>query len=569
MLAAAILHAAASAQAPAQRVVDVVVQDTNGHPLHGLKPADFRLTDSDAPQTLSNVEEHSPQLPTHPAPTLTPLPPGIFTNYTPIAPGAPLNILLLDALNTTAKNQHFIRNQLQQYVEHANPNTRIAIFGLANRLILLQDFTSDPATLRDVIQRKLIARSPTAPGTSDRPTQPSAIEIAANLRQFESETGAMETLLRPQYTLDAFNTLTHYLAAFPGRKNLLWFSGSFPLNLLPTPSAAHPSDTSTTDQQELHETAALLSRAQVAIYPIDARGLMTQPLSDAAEHATVDALASSTGGHAIYNVSTLADAVTTAIAAGANYYTLTYTPTAPKDDSPYHPIQVEIAAPDAAQHPQLLYRRGYYTTTPSQPPTNPSANPSEPTSADGRTAAYKQAAMSRGAPLSEDIIFKVRALPASTTTETAVAPNNQLSAFVPSNGPFLRYDLDFLTLAAQLTLTPQAGHPTANVEFLAYVYDTDGRLLNATGTDLALEATTTDVAKLAHSVVRCHLEISVPDRMETFLRIGIRDLSTNKFGVVEVPASTISYLPPATGSAVPNPTPTLSSPARPATPPRD
>jgi VWFA-related protein len=568
MLAAAILHAAASAQAPSQRVVDVVVEDTNGHPVHGLKPADFRLTDSEAPQTLIDVEEHSPPLSTHPAPTLTPLPPGIFTNYTPTAPDAPLNILLLDALNTTAKKQHFIRNQLQQYVEHANPNTRIAIFGLANRLILLQGFTSDPATLRDVIQRKLIARSPTAPGTSDRSTQPSAIEIAANLRQFESETGAMETLLRPQYTLDAFNTLAHYLAAFPGRKNLLWFSGSFPLNLLPTPS-----DTSSTDQQELHETADLLSRAQVAIYPIDARGLMSQPLSDTAEHATADALASSTGGRTFYNVSTLADAVTSAIDAGYNYYTLTYTPTTPKDDSPYHPIQVEIAAPDAAQHPQLLYRRGYYTTTPSQPPTNPSANPSanpsEPTSADGRTAAYKQAAMSRGAPLSEDIIFKVRALPASATTETTVAPNNQLSALVPSNGPFLRYDLDFLTLAAQLTLTPQAGHPTANVEFLAYVYDTDGRLLNATGTDLSLEGTTTDVAKLAHSVVRCHLEISVPDRVETFLRIGIRDLSTNKFGVVEVPASTISYLPPAAGSAVPKPTPAPSSPARPATPPRD
>jgi VWFA-related protein len=542
MLAAALLHAAASAQAPLQ--IDVVVLDQSGHPIHGLKSADFRLTDSNTPQTLIHVEEHSPQLPTHPAPTLAPLPPGTFTNYTPLAPGTTLNILLLDALNTSAKNHHFIRNQLQQYVEHANPNTRIAIFALANHLILLQGFTSNPATLRDVVQRKLIARSAPAPET----TQPSAIEIAANLRQFESETGAMETLLRPQYTLDAFNTLAHYLAAFPGRKNLLWFSGSVPLNLLPN---LRPSDTAATDQAELRETLDLLSRAQVAIYPIDARGLMTQPTSNPADHSSAYTLASATGGRALYPTTTLADAVTNAIAAGSSYYTLTYTPTTHPADSTYHPLHIEIARPDAGQHPHLLYRPGYAITTPSAP-----------TAEDGRTSAYKQAAMTRGAPPPEDLIFKLRALPDSTATETTAPPNNQLSAFVPSNGPFRRYDLDFLTLAAQLTLTPQAGHTSAHVEFMAYIYDTEGRLLNATGTELSLQAATTDYAKLARSLIRCHLEISVPDRAETFLRIAVRDVSTNKFGVVEIPASSIDYLPPTPPSSPP-------SPARPSTPPRD
>jgi VWFA-related protein len=538
MLVAAILHAAASAQVSSQIAVDVVVEDQSGHPVHGLKAADFRLSDSNVPQTLVHVVEHSSQSPLSPAPTLAPLPPGTFTNYTPLAPGSTLNILLLDALNMPVKDSKFIRAQLQQYVEHANPNTHIAIVGLANRPILLQGFTSDPATLRDVVERKLIARSPSAFEAPAKTTQPSAIEIAANLRQFESETGAMETLLRPQYTLDAFNTLAHYLAAFPGRKNLLWFSGSFPLSLLPDP---RPSDTTATDQNELHETLDLLSRAQVAIYPIDARGLMTEPRSAAsssADHATADALASATGGRAFYPTGTLAAAVTSAIDAGANDYTLTYTSTTSQTAGTYHPLHIEIANTEAAQ-PQLSYSRGYY-------PTGPSAT----TTQDGRADAYKQAAMSRGAPTPEDLLFKVRVLPASTTTETAAAPNNQLSAMVPSNGPFRRYDVDFLALAAQLALIPQPdGHRAANVEFLAIVYDTEGRLLNVTGTDLSLEAMTTDDAKLAHSLVRCHLEISVPDRVETFLRVGIRDLSTNKFGVVEVPASSLSYLPPAPGSA--------------------
>jgi hypothetical protein len=262
---------------------------------------------------------------------------------------------------------------------------------------------------------------------------------------------------------------------------------------------------------------------------------MTEPKPDPADHATADPLASATGGRASYPTTTLADAVTNAINAGSSYYALTYTPITHPADSSYHPLHLEIAGPDSSQS-ELLYPRGYYAASPQ--------------SADGRTSAYRQAAMSRGAPPPEGLLFKVRALPASSSTETTVAPNNQLSAFVPSDGPFRRYDLDFLALAAQLTLNPHPnGHTTAHVECMAYVYDTEGRLLNATGTNLSLQAATTDVAKLARSLIRCHLEISVPDHVEAFLRIGIRDLSTNKFGVVEIPASTLSYLPPATGNA--------------------
>src|SRR6202021_301401 len=92
-------------------------------------------------------------------PELPPLPPGPFTDYTPVPPDSTLNILLLDALNTPTTDQNFVRYELQQYVKHADPGARIAIFGLANRLIMLQGFTSDPATLKNVVEHKLIARA--------------------------------------------------------------------------------------------------------------------------------------------------------------------------------------------------------------------------------------------------------------------------------------------------------------------------------------------------------------------------------------------------------------------------
>ena len=173
------------------------------------------------------------------------------------------------------------------------------------------------------------------------------------MRAFEEQLAVLETDFRVPYTLDAFNTLAHYLGAFPGRKNLIWFSGSFPFNVVPDASLPHPFQVADADEDELRETVDLLSKAQVAVYPVDARSLIEQSAtpatpagsananhvhgpnselskgaqSQAAEHAMMEAIAASTGGRAFYDPASLADAVNSVVAAGSNYYTLTYSPT--------------------------------------------------------------------------------------------------------------------------------------------------------------------------------------------------------------------------------------------------
>jgi VWFA-related protein len=574
--------------------LSVVVQDREGHPVRGLKPENFRVTESGVPQTIARLEEHSSQSPTAPAPAFPSLPPDTFTNYTPIAPGETLNILLIDALNTPLKDESFIRSQLRQYVRQANPNTRIAVLGLANHLILLQGFSSDPSALRDVVERKLIARVPASSEAS--PTikgGPSAISVAANLRAFEEQLGDLETGFRVQYTLDAFNTLAHYLAGFPGRKNLIWFSGSFPFNVVPDPSLPHPFEVADADAAELRETVKLLSKAQVAVYPVDARGLVAASAngaarggqahgpgidlsksvqSQAAEHAMMEAIAASTGGRAIYNPESLADAVNKAVAAGSSYYTLSYIPN-PEDEGSYRPIRVDITGADGEQHLQVSYQRGDYSSAATVYQANESTSSSAIKAEPGRAAAYEHAAMSRGAPTPEDLLFRVRVLPASTTTETAPAPGDELAPVMPSKGPFRRYELDFLSLPGQLIFTQQPdGRRVAKVEFLAYVFDTKGYLLATAGRQLTLEPRTNDESRLAHTLIEAHLEISVPDRAETFLRIGVRDVTSNKLGVIEIPTSALTSLPPATNApaspAGSKPLPAPPSPTGRSTPPQ-
>ena len=196
-----------------------------------------------------------------------------------------------------------MRLQLADYVRKASPGTNIAIFGLNGGLTMLQGFTAEPEILKNAVEHKLLPRGSTVlddPGGTGSQAQDlsSALSDAApagatstgdfaqtvaNVQLFEGQTASFELHLRLQYTLDAFNQLARYLAAFPGRKNLIWFSGSFPLDLLPDSSVGDPFAAMATSEAEFRQTVDLLTRAQVAMYPVDARGVMVNPVYDASQ----------------------------------------------------------------------------------------------------------------------------------------------------------------------------------------------------------------------------------------------------------------------------------------------
>jgi VWFA-related protein len=578
-------------------VVDVVVEDSYGKPVHGLRPQDFTITENKTPQTIHNFDVHSADVTAKPGPPLPPMPPGIFTNYTPTPPNSALNVLLLDTLNTPMKDQSYVRLQLQQYVKKADPHTRIAIFGLSNHLYLLQGFTSDPVVLKDAVEHKLLPRAsnlledPTGSGV-DSTTLSSLIDdpaIASNVAQFEAETSAVQSQLRTQYTLDAFNDIAHYLANFPGRKNLIWFSGSFPINLLPDDSLNDPFSVMYTNDEEFQETTNLLGRAQVAVYPIDARGLMTNPAFSAAnsgqamvkggpaamtkairtfdtsqvqEHSTMDQMAEATGGHAFYNTNGLAEAVALALDSGANYYTITYNPSNQNADGKYRNIKVALNGQFAAARLKLTYRRGYYandSASKKNEPATATVSTAETTAAHAAEA-YRRNSISHGAPLPQDILFKVRAIPASSKPEDALAPRNFPDPEKPIKGPFIRYAIDYVALASDFKLTPNAtGNYTGAIEFATYLYTPEGVLLNVTGNTVNVNLPPKDYAAFRNSPVSYHAEISAPVKGESYLRIVIHDIPSNHFGAVEVPIAAISKLPPVPPAAAP-----ASAPAAPA-----
>lgn len=572
-------------------IVDVVVTDNKQKPVHNLTASDFTVLENNVPEHIKSFEEHTTASSAKPEPPLV-LPPGNFTNYTSVPANAPLNILLLDTLNTPNDAQIYVRNQLHLFLEKSPPNVPLAIFGLSSHLWLLQPFTADPRLLQAAVDHKTPRTSPLMDNaaTGDKTDRVSAKIVEAGgvnpyvvqrMQQFEAEHSSGDLQLRARYTLDALNQLARYLAGLPGRKNLIWFSGSFPISILPDHNLLDPFAIAGDNSDKFRQTTALLSHSQVAVYPIDARGLtgpsvysvessgkqydsrldvnatrnpdpFTNNLNDsirqnADDNSTMLQMAEKTGGHAYINTNGLADAVARSIEAGSNYYTLTYTPPNTVNDGKFRRIQLKLRHDGYT----LSYRRGYYADAPapaSTPVTVSNAAPHlVPLAAvsAARIADPMHNSMIFGSPIPTQITLKVLVVPAAGHPEDTLASGNIASGNI--TGPYRRYDVTIAADPSAIIFTPAAdGNHHASLLFRTYVYSPDGQLVNTSSRVDDADLTPAFYNLALHTGLFFHQEISVPLKGEFYLRIGVHDVTADHDGAVEIPLASVKNLLPVT-----------------------
>ena len=153
----------------------------------------------------------------------------------------------MDALNTTTEDQAYARQRIVKYLGAIPPGLRIGVFLLGDRLRIIQGFTDDSTLLRVSVER--LAGKPTDVALEATPnelaTQSTAIgdlysmanglggaqlaDMIGTLQSFLATSTAAQQNQQLLVTLDALQAIAHYVAAVPGRKNLIWFVGSFPL----------------------------------------------------------------------------------------------------------------------------------------------------------------------------------------------------------------------------------------------------------------------------------------------------------------------------------------------------
>ena len=390
-------------------LVDAVVTDSLGNPVSGLKAADFEVRENGKVEQIRAFAERSPEiLQRESAPSASPykMPPGLFTNITDFHPEyGPLTILLIDSLNTPYFDQPYMREALIKYLQGIGSRHNLMIFTLGRRLGLIQNLNSDPQLLQEALKR---IASDSSLKKASRPKESSkaadsddrafslAQELLGTGPMFDKERqiGRLESSLLDQFpdrailkqdeevraTLASLRIISRSVAGYPGRKNLIWLSAAFPVF-----TYQENLGDSRNYFPEVQQTANLLADSEMAIYPVDVRGLVPNFLPDAssdiqrhgmiggsrvtsviaassnalgASHSAMDYLATQTGGRAYYNRNDIEHGIALSVQDGSSYYSLGYYPTDKNWDGGFRKIQIKIHNKELHVH----YRRGYYAT---------------------------------------------------------------------------------------------------------------------------------------------------------------------------------------------------------------
>jgi VWFA-related protein len=341
-------------------LLDVLVTDASGRPVTGLKPSDFSVVEEGAPQTIKNLEEHHPMSAADTARlTAAPaLPPNTFTNFTPVLNTNASTVILLDALDTPLTAQMYLRQQVINYLKTMQPGASIAIFQLDTEMRLIQGFSSDQPMLLAAAESKR--------------------DMPSLLRPIHGPNEEYRRIKR-ETLRDGLQSMGRYLAAFPGRKNLIWFTGEVPLTIFGTGLGTPFKDSFDVlgggSPDDLSDLADELTLSRVAVYPIDTRGLQVDPAFDvsarrapspqsyshfearqAFDHLDLDSVATATGGKAYYNTNGLKDVIAEIVNSGSNYYSMAYSTTNKNWDGQFRHIKVTVDRPGV----NLQYRNGYY-----------------------------------------------------------------------------------------------------------------------------------------------------------------------------------------------------------------
>lgn len=406
------ITAAALAQAPIQvttRLVQVVVVVRDKHgAVADLTKGDFEVLDKGKSRQIAtfSVARASDRVPR------APLPPNTFSNRLDRQTDSPIaaTVLLFDSLNTAFKDQADARKQVLAFLKSLDPESPVAIYALGNNLRIVHDFTQDQTSLTRALERyrnstsTLLANSqpeatadilptPTLPGPPN-PNAPDNVDLVSQILEPLQEYSVDR---RVAITLSAMDAIANRMAGVPGRKNLIWISGAFPLDLgFDRSGLSGAGQRLNTYAGPMKEAAVAIDHANVAVYPVDARGLLTsnpirtnmpaprnqgalgqtyniptpEDMTGSREMDTMRLLAEWTGGKAFYNSNDIRGAVKQATEDAEVTYTLGFYADEKDLDGSYRELKVKVARKGV----DTRYRKGYFATPLTAVDSQPAVN---------------------------------------------------------------------------------------------------------------------------------------------------------------------------------------------------
>jgi len=498
-------------------VVDVVVTK-HREPVTGLTKSDFQVLDDGKPQQIQFFEAHVPS-------TSTPkeaLPEHQYSNFTDETASS-INIVLFDLLNTPLIDQPYAREQMVQFLKTLPPGRQVALFELGNTLRMLAGFRATSDELLAAAKRVVPHRSALLDTQESREEAQDQIglEREGSMNQqffdlmsaFLAETTAARDQDRAKITLQALKDISHAVSGFRGRKNVIWLSEEFPVYFGPQMNASDPSASARNYFEVMHDTAGLLSSAQISIYPIDVRGLisgLTTASSGGGDrgneriraiedlHIEMDNLARETGGRAYYDSNDLKLAMQRSIENGSHYYTIAFVPQRQNWDSKYHHIKIHLARSGL----DAEYRKGYF------------ANPQTGTPND-QARADLISALQPATPQSTMLLLKAKvSLPDSDHAKVRIDCIIDGSALAFASG--------------------DGNRETAHLQFETVAWGPDLKVKANASHIVELSLPQEKYQQVVHNGLAAHQELQLAPGIYN-IRVGVLDDGNKRIGTLDIP----------------------------------
>ena len=362
--------------------VNVVVRDGSGNIVRNLKREDFSLVEDDKAQEITAFDFE--EVPSDPAPATEPLPPVqpiLKADAAKPAPGADksaaarpdaidfknrrLIVLLLDSSSMQPEELERATVSAHEYAEkRLTPADLVAVAAIGSSLQIVQDFTSDREALAAAIDK---VSGVDALGFGEGSALTGEETDADGFVADDSEFNVFNTDRR----LAAIEQLSDALAPIQQKKSIVYFSSGV-------------TQRGEDNQVQLRAAIDRAVKANVSIYPVDARGLTaivpggaasessgrggtsmfsgrgvaSQFSSQSASQDTLVSLATDTGGKAFLDTNDFAGVYTRVIADTSAYYLIGYSSTNPAHDGRFRRIKIRLNKSGL----KVEHRNGYYAT---------------------------------------------------------------------------------------------------------------------------------------------------------------------------------------------------------------
>jgi VWFA-related protein len=506
--------------------VSVIVTDKTGRPVTDLTQNEFIIKDRGRAEKIGFFSRDGANAASQ---THEVLQRNIFSDQPQYSGQSPngVTIVLLDNLNTLVGSAPTpyettpfwledlalanAKQHLMEFLKQLDPNDRIAIYGLTDRLHVLCDFTCNSEQLLAVVSKYDVSshtsRESAEPGKFYFPDQDPSNPYGFDMLEDETaeQLAAMNNAARGHVTMAALAAIAAHAADIPGRKNLLWLTSNLPFSG--------------------EAIARILSRANVVAYPVDARGLLPrmaqgniEGVMDGDAYAkgelgappamsqqpigiqAMQQMAEDTGGQAFIDTNDLTRAIRKVVEESAVTYTLGFYVNSNSLDGKFHELKVQVTRPGL----MVRYPKGYF------------ALKDEPATQNERQENFLAAIQS---PLDSAVIpLLVRAVRLDQPADTVqIAGSIGLSS---------------------LHLTQQNATRVGTVDVYLIEQDAAGTVLHQSSTHLRLKLTEQQYQDYLKSGVGFRDQLQLK-KEAAVLRVIVQDPVTSELGSVIIPLARI------------------------------